>query len=91
MRRLLTWLVVSVGIAALVRKLRRRSAAQEAPAAGAPTSDPADELRQKLAETRADEPEGDVPETPEASVEERRADVHTEARATLDEMQPDDR
>jgi hypothetical protein len=90
MRKLLTWLLVTLGIAALVRKLRKREPeaqpveAQPAPAAS-PTADPADELRRKLAETRTDEPAA----TPaaEASVEERRAEVHEQGRSTLDEMQ----
>jgi hypothetical protein len=91
MRRLLKWLVISLGIAALVRKLRSRRAAPEQatePAVEAtPADDPADELRRKLAETR--EPEAaTAPEdaSPEGSVEERRADVHDQGRATLEEM-----
>jgi hypothetical protein len=107
MRKLLTWLVVTLGIAALVRKLRRRNAEPAAvpglssppeppsaePAdqpADHPTGepggvDPADELRQKLAESRGDE----TPAAPEAgSVEERRAEVHEQGRAALDKMQP---
>lgn len=87
MRRLLTWLLVTLGIAALVRKLRRRASAPESPGTAAmPTApDPADELRQKLAESRADEP-GASTATPEGSVDERRAEVHADARTTLDEM-----
>src|SRR5262245_17789309 len=97
MRRLLTWLVVSLGIAALIRRLRRsrQEPEVEAPAAPdpapvAPTEapavdDPADELRRKLAESRDDEPPADA-----ASVEERRADVHDEGRAALEEMRGSD-
>lgn len=50
MRKLLTWILVTVGIAALVRKLRSRGEAgpPEPPVA----ADPADELRQKLASSR---------------------------------------
>ena len=89
MRKLVTWLVVSLGIAALVRKLRKR----EEPAELAPVSvtgeDPADELRRKLAETRTeDQPE--APPAAETSVEDRRAEVYEQGRATLDEMQPPD-
>ena len=54
MRRLLTWIVAALGIAALVRHLRRQQA-HEAPAAGTgsdSTADPAAELRRKLAESR---------------------------------------
>ena len=93
MRKLLKWIVVTIGIAALVRWFKRSGtesdtdfAAPSQPAA----DDPADELRRKLAETReADEPE-EAPETPDSTVEERRADVHEQGRATLDEMKPSD-
>jgi hypothetical protein len=128
MRKLLTWLLVTLGVAALIRKLRRRNgerstepsttrdagfagvgvgsdqpeppstwssasvATEEAPpASDAPSAeDPADELRRKLAETKnAEEPQEAAPAgepAVEGSVEERRADVHEQARATLDEM-----
>jgi len=118
MRKLITWLLVTLGIAALVRRLRRRDepaqqasqqaepasqtaqqASQEAqqasqPADAAPAEpaadDPADELRRRLADSRsADEP-ANAPTAPEATVEERRADVHEQGRATLDEMRPSD-
>ena len=62
MRKLLTWVIVTVGIAALVRKLRRRGdedtwTTDTPPAA----DDPADELRQRLASTRdADSDPGDA-------------------------------
>jgi hypothetical protein len=108
MRKLLTWLAVTLGIAALVRKLRQRRAAAETggehvpgvtpppePAsvepADQPDADPADELRQKLAESRTEAPPAAeaTPSAPEAgSVEERRAEVHEQARAALDEMRP---
>ena len=99
MRKLLKWIVVTIGIAALVRWFKRRGAESEtdfaAPSQPA-ADDPADELRRKLAETReADEPEEvpeapETPETPDSTVEERRADVHEQGRATLDEMKPSD-
>jgi hypothetical protein len=98
-RKLLTWIVVTVGLAALVRKLRgRREPEQPLPAADV---DPADELRRTLAETREDEmpvpgvppgpePAIDEPEDEEAgddlSIEERRAAVHEEGRAAMEEM-----
>jgi hypothetical protein len=53
-RRLLTWIAAGLGIAALVRHLRRQQA-DEAPAAGTVSdsaADPAAELRRKLAESR---------------------------------------
>jgi hypothetical protein len=57
-RKLLTWIIVSVGIAALVRKLRRRRG-EDASTADVPSDadDPADELRQRLASTRVADPE----------------------------------
>jgi hypothetical protein len=100
MRKLLTWLVVTLGIAALVRKLRRREEPLEhAPAPAAPSEDPAAELRRKLDESRteettaaADSAEGAETSSAvaDASVEERRAEVHDQGRATLQEMQPPD-
>ena len=90
MRRLLTWAVVTLGIAALVRRLRRRSAQPEI-AAQPPEADPADELRQKLAASRTEETAAAEPAAPETpSVEERRAAVHDQGRSTLDDMRPDD-
>ena len=50
-------------------------------AGAAPAADPADELRQKLAESRDEEPEPEAPAVPEATVEERRAEVHEQGRA----------
>jgi hypothetical protein len=84
-RRLLTWLLVTLGIAALVRKFRRANATELPRLAPEPsvTDDPAEELRRKLAESRGEEAGG---EDAQASVDERRADVHAEGRAALDEM-----
>lgn len=93
MRKLLAWVVVTFGIAAFVRWWRSRAAGEpdhepgtvEPAGAGAAADDPAAELRQKLAASRAgDEPAAD---RGEASVEERRAEVHAEGRAAIDEMQ----
>ena len=94
MRRLLTWLVVSLGIAALIRRLRRSSgpaetAPAEQPAAAAADDDPADELRRKLAEARVDEEPAAVSPTP-VTVEERRAEVHGQGRSALEEMRETD-
>lgn len=76
MKRLLTWAAGAAGGLAAYRAATRRKAAPEA----APVvSDPAAELRAKLAETRADEPELDGPDA-------RRRDVHEQARSALDEM-----
>ena len=84
MRRLLKWVVVTIGIAALVRWLRRRGQA-EAPPPAEEADDPAGDLRRKLAETRTEEAE--TPPAPEATVEERRIEVHEEGRSAIDEMQ----
>jgi hypothetical protein len=89
MRKLLTWLLVSLGIAALIRKLLRRGEAEELAPATATGEDPADELRRKLDETRAEDQE-EAPAAEDTSVEERRAEVYEQGRATLDEMQQPD-
>jgi hypothetical protein len=89
MRKLVTWLLVTLGVAALVRKLRRREAQPEPAPVEPPADDPAGELRRKLEETRTEE---DAPASPaaEASIEERRAEVHGQGRAAVEEMQPSD-
>lgn len=90
MRKLLTWIVVTVGVAALVRKLRRRGEVETTraePGGGEPADeDPADELRRKLAGTRDETPVPGAP-TPEPTVDERRTEVHDQGRAAIDEMQ----
>lgn len=76
MKRLLTWVAGAAGgLAAYKAATRRKVAPEVAPV----EPDPAAELRAKLAETRADEPELDGPDA-------RRRDVHREARAAIDEM-----
>ena|SRR5215510_6363773 len=109
MRKLITWIVVTIGIAALVRKLRSRGKGHEAEPPP-PAADPADELRQKLASTRETDPEPAAeaepapaeavtaaeefrpvePSTPDpasdTAIDERRAEVHDEGRAAIDEM-----
>jgi hypothetical protein len=91
-RRLLTWVLVTLGIAAIVRRLRRGGRQAEVPAQR-PEDDPADELRRKLAESRSGEEVSEEPvaaPAPAGTVEERRAGVHDEGRATLDEMRSPD-
>ena len=93
MRRLLSWVAVTIGIAALVRWLRRRrerSTALPAQVSAEPAQDPAAELRRKLAESRAGEEPEEGSETATESVEERRADVHEQGRSALSEMTPPD-
>ncbi len=85
MRKLATWVVVTLGIAALLHRFkRRRATAAEPPAPIVPAADPADELRRKLAASRTESAALDP--VPETTVTERRAEVHDEARAALDEM-----
>lgn len=90
MRKLLKWIVVTAGVTALVRWFKRRGGASEISAPTAPAEDPADELRRKLAESREAEDPGEPEVAAETTVEERRADVHEQGRATLDEMNPAD-
>jgi hypothetical protein len=91
MRRALAWTAGIVGIAALARLLRRRAAAASAEPEPAP--DPADELRRVLDESRGAE-EVVLPAAPElseqASLEERRADVHARAESAIARMRQGD-
>ena len=84
MRKLIKIALVALGIRAFLRWRKRRRAEQEL--------DAGQQLRQKLADSRADEgavePGAEAPT--DASVEERRAEVHTQGRATVDEMTPSD-
>lgn len=93
MRTLFRWIIVTLGVAALVRWFRHRG---DSPTqAGAPTTpetleDPAAELRRKLAESRTLDDEPEAVREPESSVDERREDVHAQGRAALAEMTPPD-
>ncbi|MBA3347919.1 MAG: hypothetical protein H0T13_05105 [Actinobacteria bacterium] len=99
MRRLLTGIAGGLGIAALLRALRRRE-----PAAPPAPEDPAAELRAKLAQARDtpddrdafDAAEGvpvDEVEAPRAadprSIEERRRAIHEKAEEALGLMRTD--
>jgi hypothetical protein len=89
MRKRLTWLLVTLGIAALVRRLRRKAGPQ---LDTAETTDPAAELRRKLADARSEGEDMPTPEPPADTVGERRADVHQQGRDALDEMnEPEER
>lgn len=81
MRRLLTWIAGVAGGLAAYRAVNRRKAAPEPVTAEV---DPAQELRAKLAEARA-EPEPEAEAAP-GDVDARRRDVHEQARAAIDEM-----
>ena len=99
MRRLHAWITGAAGGLAAYRFLRRRGGDAEAEPEAGP--DPrAEELRAKLAETRAEGPAVGEPGAQEApaeepaaeaaepeSIEERRLRVHEEGRAAIDEMQ----
>jgi hypothetical protein len=82
-RKLIKIALVALGIRAFLRWRKRRKA--EAELAVTPPPDPADELRQKLAESRVDDAT-EVATAPQTAVEDRRADVHEQGRAALDEM-----
>jgi len=88
-RRLVRWTLVTLGIVALVRWLHRRRD-DRTPAPLATASDPAGELRRKLAESRGGDEGEATPVSHVETVEERRVEVHEQARATLSEMAPDD-
>lgn len=104
MRRLTAWIGGALGGIAAYRFLRGRHAAPLPAEAEAPpeSDDRADELRAKLAESRAAEPVTEEPAPAEAEAEaekvrepepespdERRRRVHEEGRAALDEMKPE--
>jgi hypothetical protein len=73
-------LAVLAGVLGLRALLRRRPAPASAP-------DPAEDLRARLAETRATaEAQRDEAASPEPPVDDRRADVHARARQAIDEL-----
>ena len=90
MRKLINLAVVALGIYAFRRWRKSRKEAQATAPAPEPAADPADELRRKLAESRDDVVPDEIEEPPAASVAERRADVHDQGRAVLDEMKSTD-
>lgn len=52
----------------------------------APAPDPAEELKQKLAESRDEAEPAPEPEPPAAELDERRREVHDRARASIEQM-----
>jgi hypothetical protein len=87
-RRLLAGALGGLGLAVLYRRLRRR-----------PATDPAADLRRKLAESRVPDGEREEFEDGETPVDEvdapadlaaRRRQVHERGRAALDDMRGDD-
>jgi hypothetical protein len=102
MRRLTAWIGGAIGGMTAYRFLRRRpEVAVEAPPDpwAAERDERAAELRAKLAEARVAEPPAaeppaaapieEPPEPEPETPEERRARVHEEGRAALDEMKPE--
>jgi hypothetical protein len=106
MKRALAWFAGLVGIAALGRWLARRGPQEQqptpsfvtappAPAAGAVapesiTTDPAEELRRRLAEAReADPVPAPAAAAADETLDERRARVHAKAREAIDAMGDD--
>ena len=89
-RKLIKIALVALGIRALLAWRKKRQETQATAPASVPTAaDPADELRQKLAESREDVV-ADPEEPPAEAVADRRADVHEQGRATIDEMKTTD-
>ena len=84
MRRGLAWVAGAIGLAALLRALKAR---QHQPSDVAPPADPSDELRAAIAESR-DEETAPEPESKQAqaTIEERRQQVHERAQAAIDAM-----
>jgi len=75
-KRLVAVVLGALGITAWLRRRQRP----------APEPSPADDLRAKLAETKAEpEPEA-VPEPPHDDIATRRADVHDRAREAMAEL-----
>jgi hypothetical protein len=91
-RKLVKLALIALGIRALWQWRARRRAEASAVTAAPPSgsADPADELRRKLAASRDDEAVGEAAATHEVAVEDRRTDVHEQARATLDDMKSAD-
>ena len=92
MRKLIKIALIALGIRALLRWWKRRRGEAELGTAP-PLPDPADQLREKLAESRSDDaagPEQTDEEPVEASVADRRTEVHEQGRAALDEMKTPD-
>jgi len=75
-KRLLALLAGGLGLGALLRRRRERVLAPS----------PAEDLRAKLAETRATDDAEPVDAAPEEDVDTRRADVHARARQAMDDL-----
>ena len=94
MRRLTAWIGGTAAGIVAYRLLRRRPQVASEPIVPVEPDARAEELREKLAESRTAEPAAEpVVEEPlvaePESPEERRQQVHEEGRAALDEMKSD--
>jgi hypothetical protein len=85
-KALLAFVAGGLGLRALLLRRRRHAALDSGPS-------PADELREKIAESRAaPEPQAEVettadePEVPGSDPQSRRRDVHDRAREAIDEL-----
>lgn len=90
MRKLIKIALIAFGIRAALRWWKRRQADKAIEAPAPPAQDPAEELRQKLAGSREDAMPDEPAEPPATPVTERRAEVHEQGRAALDEMKSTD-
>lgn len=88
MRKLFGWMAGLAGVAALARLLSARQARHEAPPVDGP--DPADALRRKLSETRAEPPAASGDDGSGETLDERRASIHAKAQEAIAAMQEPD-
>jgi hypothetical protein len=79
-RRFFAVFVGGLGLGALLRRRRRRSVTPE------PESSPANELREKLAESRAAEAEHAEAPPQDDDVSNRRRALHEQTRSSIDEL-----
>ena len=84
MQRFLALAALALGLALLFRRRRRQALPPPAPA----PSPHADELRARLAESRAAEEivPDEAPEQAESAVDGRRRELHDAARRSIDEL-----
>lgn len=90
MRKLVKLGLIVLGIRLFLRWWKQRHAEEEPWQPVGSSADPADDLRRKLADSR-DAADDDAPAAaPEASVADRRTEVHEQGRAVADEMKRSD-
>jgi hypothetical protein len=81
-KRLFALVAGGLGLRALLKRRSRPSTSPLSPS-------PAEDLRAKLAETKASEPEPEAEQAQPETVEGRRADVHAKARQAIDDLGKD--